>query len=849
MRWILALSNPWTWRMAWRESRSRRGRLLLFGSSIVIGIAALIAIDSFRVSLTRAVEEQAKSLLGADLVVAGRSKFGAAEDAVLRAIGGRQSRETDLSSMVLFPATDGLRLAQVRGLDGDFPYYGALETDPPDAARRWREQGGALVDESLLAQFGAKPGDAVKVGELRTIVVGSLRRVPGDTLAFATLAPRVYLRQQDLEKANLIQLGSLGRYKCYIQLPPGQTAAKALKPVRKQMDQLRLGHTTAEKRQEDLGNAMERLSNFLSLVGFVALFLGGVGVANAIHTHVKEKLAHVAVLRCLGAGEAQTFAIYLAQALVLGAVASTAGVVLGVVVQSLFPFVLGDFLPVTVAFELRPARLLEGFGVGWAFCLLFAALPLLSIRHASPMGALRVASGMGSPRRIGWPEMLMGFLLCFASVVFAMSHTARKLHGVFFMGGLLAALLCLWGTAHALMLALRRRVPAAWPYPWRQGLSNLYRPNNRTTLLLLSLGLGTFVLLTLELTQGVLLRELTKDGGENRPNTVLFDIQPDQRDGVLALVRSNGVRVVEEAPIITMRLAKIQGRTTDQILASTNRQIAKWALRREYRCTWRDKLSGTETLTAGTWHPRFDAAKDPAPVSLEEGIAKDLGVGLGDEIVFDLQGVTIPTRVASLRKVEWRRVQPNFFVVFPPGVLESAPAFHVLATRATSPRQSAELQRSLVAKYPNVSVIDLSLVLSTLDSIVSKISLGIQFMAFFTVATGLLVLMGALWTSRKQRVRETALLRTLGASKGQIRTILMMEYASLGALAAVAASGLALLSSWALVHFLFHASFAPSFAPILAAGALIPGVTLVTGWWSSRGVLDVAPLEILREEG
>ncbi|MBI1840894.1 MAG: FtsX-like permease family protein [Verrucomicrobia bacterium] len=806
MRWILALSNPWTWRMAWRESRSRRGRLLLFGSSIVIGIAALIAIDSFRVSLTRAVEEQAKSLLGADLVVAGRSKFGAAEDAVLRAIGGRQSRETDLYSMVLFPATDGLRLAQVRGLDGDFPYYGALETDPPDAARRWREQGGALVDESLLAQFGAKPGDAVKVGELRTIVVGSLRRVPGDTLAFATLAPRVYLRQQDLEKANLIQLGSLGRYKCYIQLP-------------------------------------------LSLVGFVALFLGGVGVANAIHTHVKEKLAHVAVLRCLGAGEAQTFAIYLAQALVLGAVASTAGVVLGVVVQSLFPFVLGDFLPVTVAFELRPARLLEGFGVGWAFCLLFAALPLLSIRHASPMGALRVASGMGSPRRIGWPEMLMGFLLCFASVVFAMSHTARKLHGVFFMGGLLAALLCLWGTAHALMLALRRRVPAAWPYPWRQGLSNLYRPNNRTTLLLLSLGLGTFVLLTLELTQGVLLRELTKDGGENRPNTVLFDIQPDQRDGVLALVRSNGVRVVEEAPIITMRLAKIQGRTTDQILASTNRQIAKWALRREYRCTWRDKLSGTETLTAGTWHPRFDAAKDPAPVSLEEGIAKDLGVGLGDEIVFDLQGVTIPTRVASLRKVEWRRVQPNFFVVFPPGVLESAPAFHVLATRATSPRQSAELQRSLVAKYPNVSVIDLSLVLSTLDSIVSKISLGIQFMAFFTVATGLLVLMGALWTSRKQRVRETALLRTLGASKGQIRTILMMEYASLGALAAVAASGLALLSSWALVHFLFHASFAPSFAPILAAGALIPGVTLVTGWWSSRGVLDVAPLEILREEG
>ena len=835
--------------MAWRESRSRRGRLLLFGSSIVIGIAALIAIDSFRLSLARAVDEQAKSLLGADLVIAGRVKFGPAEDEVLRAIGGRQSRETDLSSMVLFPATEGLRLAQVRALDGDFPYYGALETNPPEAARLWREKGGALVDESLLVQFAAKVGDAVKVGELRTTVVGSLRRVPGDTLAFATLAPRVYLRQEDLQKANLLQLGSLARYKCYIQLPTGQTAAKALKPFRKQLDQLRLGHTTAEKRQEDLGNSMERLSNFLSLVGFVALFLGGVGVANAIHTHVKEKLSHVAVLRCLGAGESQTFGIYLAQALALGAIASTVGVLLGIAAQLLFPVVLGDFLPVKVAFELRLGRLLEGFGIGWAFCLLFAALPLLSIRHASPMAALRVSSGMGDTRRIGLPEILLGLLLCAASTVFAMSHTARRIHGIFFMGGLLSALLCLWGIAHVLVLTLRRRIPASWPYPWRQGLSNLYRPNNRTTLLLLSLGLGSFVLLTLELTQGVLLRELARDGGENRPNTVLFDIQPDQRDGVMALVQSNGLHVVEEAPIITMRLSKIQGRTSDQLLTATNRQIAKWALRREYRCTWRQQLSGSETLISGTWHPRFDAAKDPAPISLEEGIAKDLGVGLGDEIVFDLQGVPISTRVASLRKVEWRRIQPNFFVVFPPGVLESAPAFHVLATRAQSPRQSAELQHALVAKYPNVSVIDLSLVLSTLDSIVGKISLGIQFMALFTLATGLLVLMGALWVSRKQRIRETALLRILGASKEQIRTILMVEYASLGVMAAMVSSGMALISSWALVHYLFHTAFIPSAAPILAAMFFVPCVTIVTGWWSSRGVLDVAPLEILREEG
>lgn len=848
MKWLSPLFRPWTWQMAWRESRSRRARLLLFGSSIVLGIAALIAITAFRDSLLKAVDEQAKSLLGADLVIAGRAQFGAEEDALLKEMGGRQSRETDLSSMILFPTRGGTRLVQVRAVQGDFPFYGSLETEPAEAAAAWRQSGGALVEETLLAQYGAQVGDPVKIGALTTRVVGRLKRVPGDTLAFATLAPRVYLRQNDLESAKLMQKGSLARHKCYIQLPPGIKAEKLVKSFRKRLDALRLGHTSAEKRQEDLGESMEKLSNFLSLVSFVALFLGGVGIANAIHTHVKEKLSHVAVLRCLGATESATFSIYLAQALTLGAIASLAGTALGVLVQLLLPSVLGDFLPVKVAFQIQPLGLLEGFGIGMAFCVLFALLPLLGIRKASPLIALRLSSGLATRPTLPWPEIAAGILVLGASLAFAIQHTERRLHGVYFVGGLAGSFVLLWGTARLLMLALRRSIPARFPYAWRQGLTNLYRPNNRTVLLLLSIGLGTFVLLTVHLTQNVLLKELVKEGGGNRPNTVLFDIQPDQREAVLEQVKKQGLTVMDQAPIVTMRLAKIANRTVEDILTGTNRQIAKWALRREYRCTWRETLSDTETLVSGVWHPPFNPASEPAPVSLEEGIAKDLGLKVGDELSFDLQGIPLTTRVASLRKVEWRRVQPNFFVVFPPGVLESAPAFHVVVTRTQTSEQSASLQRSIVEKFPNVSVIDLTLVLSTLDAILNKISIGIQFMALFTVLTGILVLAGAVLVSRKQRLREGALLRTLGASRAQLRAILAAEYGSLGLMAACVSTLLAMGASWGLTHFVFKTKFVWSLAPLAATWLGVPAITLITGWWSSRSVVDAPPLGILREE-
>jgi putative ABC transport system permease protein len=307
-----------------------------------------------------------------------------------------------------------------------------------------------------------------------------------------------------------------------------------------------------------------------------------------------------------------------------------------------------------------------------------------------------------------------------------------------------------------------------------------------------------------------------------------------------------------------MRLASVKGVPVDQILSNRANGTPDWPLKREYRSTWRSRLNDSERVQAGTFVGSVTETPDtlrksrddePAyPVSLEEGIAKTLGVGLGDELVWDIQGVPMSTYVASLREVDWRQVRPNFFAVFPEGSLEAAPAMLVMATRVQDPQQAAQLQRALVTAFPNVSAIDLTLVLKTLDSVLTQVGFVIRFMALFTVFTGLIVLAGAVLTGRWQRVQESILLRTLGASRAQVRSILFAEYAALGFLASLSAVVLAVAGSWALARFVFEASYTVSAVPLLVAVVAVTALTVLVGLLTSRGIADQPPLEILRRE-
>ena len=441
---------------------------------------------------------------------------------------------------------------------------------------------------------------------------------------------------------------------------------------------------------------------------------------------------------------------------------------------------------------------------------------------------------------------------------FAIFQTRRWQEGLGVAAGLAVSFLVLTTAARGLMAAARRWTPQRLPFAWRQGLANLHRPNNRTTLLLVALGLGAFLLLTLQLTRDVLLRQLFPENQSGRPNAILFDIQPDQREEVLATLNHLGFPILDEAPIVTMRLSAVKGVRTGELSETSTAVpgrgsrggIPDWVLRREYRSSWRSQLTDAETLIAGRWVAEVPAGdgEAPIPISLEEGIARDLKVGVGDALTWDVQGVPLKTVVASLRRVDWRQVRPNFFVVFPTGALDAAPAMHLAATYVGSAADSARMQQVIVREFPNVSIIDLTLVLKTLDGVLTQVGFVVRFMALFTVATGLIVLAGAVVSGRWQRVQESILLRTLGASRRQIRAILTAEYAALGLLASLLAAGMSVAASWALARFAFKTDYALSWAPLGIAVAAVTGLTILVGLATSRGIANQPPLEILRRE-
>jgi putative ABC transport system permease protein len=834
-------------RMAWRDSRASRRRLAMFALCIVVGVAALVAVGSFGDSLERAVEEQARSLLGADLTMGSRVRFSPEHEAFFESLGGEQAREIAFTTMIVFPERSGTRLVQVRALEGDFPFYGRIETQPPEAAERFRREGGVLVEDSVLMLFGAHPGDEVRIGQLRTRVAGSLQKVPGESVAFATIAPRVYLRMADLEATGLLQTGSLARYRAMFRLPEGTDVQALMARHRSRVNELRLNLTTVEERKEDMGRAMRNLYHYLNLVGFVALLLGGVSIASAIQVHVKLKVPTIAVLRCLGCPIWTAFAIYLLQGIALGCAGAIVGVAAGAFIQHALPRVAADFLPLEVAVETSWRGIGEAGLLGFVLCTLFSLLPLVAVRKVSPLEVLRVAY---NPVRKRDPIQLIILILLMAVVVlFALAHTQRWQEGLGFAGGLIAAFGLLGLVARVAIFLARRLRLARWPFVIRQGLASVHRPNNRTLLLILSLGLGTFLLLTLQLTQSTLLHELVPDRDSSRANAILFDIQPDQREGVAALVRSQGLPVLDEAPIVTMRLKSIRDRPVESLLADRASKAPRWALRREFRCTYTTRLRPSETLVAGEWIGEVPPEAEPVPISMEDGIAEELGVNVGDALVWDIQGVPLRTQIASLREVDWRQVQPNFFVLFPKGPLDEAPAFHVIVSRVESSAQSARLQGTVVQEYPNVSVIDITVVLRTLDQVLDKVGFVIRFMALFTVATGLLVLVAAVLSGRYQRIRESILLRVLGASRRQVLRVLLVEYATLGFLAASTGVVLAFGAAAALAFFVFEVPFSPSPGPPVLAIGLVTALTMITGLLASRGVTTHPPLEILRSEG
>ncbi len=602
-----------------------------------------------------------------------------------------------------------------------------------------------------------------------------------------------------------------------------------------------------EEREEEWAESLDALARFLGLVGLIALLLGGIGVASAVHVFVKRRLDTVAVLRCLGASQRTVFAVYLVQAALMGALGSVAGVLLGLVVQWSLPGVLEDFLPLDVTPVLHAGPVLTGLGIGIWVAVLFGLLPLLTVRDVAPLRALRRAYDTPPAKRD--PARLLTYAaLALTAIGLSVSQAPVLPAGLAFAAAIAFTTGALWLVAKGLTRATRRFFPRRAPYVVRQGVANLFRPNNQTVSVILTVGFGLFLLGSLHVVQRNLLDQFAFDIRPDRPNLVIFDIQQDQRDGIAEILGERGLGTQEFTPIVPARIAALNDSSVSELLDdTTGTGPSRWALRREYRNTYRDTLVAAEELIAGEWwdEPRGEAALPR--ISMERDVADDLMVGVGDRITWDVQGVQLETEIASLRTVDWARFEPNFFAVFEPGVLESAPQIFVTFTRVEGDAGRAEVQRDLVRRYPNISALDLSLVQQTIDTILGSVTVAVRFMALFSIACGMIVLIGAIGTSRYQRLRESVLLKTIGARSQQVTRILATEYLALGTLAAVTGLLLATVAGWALVTFFFRMTFRLQLLPLLELGLATVAVTIVVGLLSSRDVMRRAPLAVMRE--
>jgi putative ABC transport system permease protein len=853
--------------LAWRDTRTARRRLVLSMSSIAIGVAALVAVDSYSADVVRSIHVQARSLLGADLSVSARRQLPAPAIAwldSLRARGAADAHVTTFSSMAvggsLAGGGKGTRLVQVRAMSPGAPFYGEIETSPSDKWNKLQDGPFAIVDSALLIALDAKIGDTLSLGYGRFAIIATLRNVPGDVGVASALGPRVYIPDRYLAATQLLTYGSRAEYETLVRLPPSMDADALAKSHRELFDSLQVRARSVADTERSLTRSVEQLGRFLGLVGLIALLLGGTGVASALRAYMAEKIDAIAVLRCLGASASQVVWMFVIEAAGLGLAGALMGVVLGVGAQLVLPHVLGSFIPVDVTPQLEWMPMLGGLALGTWVGVLFALGPVLGVRNVAPLQVLRRDDddAQGSARS-AWrdpPRIIAAVVLAASVVAVCIARADSPVVGLWMSAGIAGAIGATWLAAIVCARLARRLARLPRSFIVRHGITNVDRPGNQTRPVVLALGFGAFLLGTLAVVQGNLLHQLSSAASASAANLAFCDVHNDQAAPLDRLLRSRDLPVLSQVPIVPMRIAAYQGhkpqprargaRGDSTARADANRP--SWAVRREYRSSYRDSVAPSEKIVAGRWWTSDGPDPDGVyEISLEQSLAEELGVSVGDTITWDVQGVRIRTRITSLREVEWTRFEPNFFVVFQPAALREAPQSYVMLTRVDDDAARARVQRDAVVRFPNVSTIDLSLIENAVGRILERVSLAVRFMALFSVVTGVLVLVSAIAASRRQRVRESVLLKTLGATRPQIVRMLFTEYALLGAIGSIAGILLAVVGGWAAVHFIFKTPFALTPLSLAAVAFATMLLTVITGLIAARDVFAETPMAALRE--
>lgn len=812
----------------------RAGELRMIASALVIAVGTFSTVGFFADRVGRALASEAGQLLGADLVVVSGVPLDPSVEGTATREGLRVANAVRFPSM----ARSGERsvLAEVRAVSAGYPLRGRLlvrrvEAGMDALAGGIPEPGTVWVDERLMRRLDVNIGSIIDLGERRFGVAAIISEEPEASVGFINMGPRLMFNLQDLPSTELIQTGSRVSYRLFVAGEENALAAFRAKTVKS----IGVGQRIEDIRdaRPEIKSALEKAERFLGLSSLLTVILAGVAVALAARRYLQRHLDACAMMRCLGASQQYILTLHALQLAAIGLVASLAGCALGYLCQFGLATLLGSLVPVKIpGAGWMPVA--QGLAAGFVLLNGFALPPLIALKKVPALRVLR--RDVGAPDSAGWSAYALG-LAAVAGLVFWQARDSTM--GTIVLAGVCATL----GIAALFTLGALRalsRFTSATVSGWRFGLANLGRNRVGTVFQVAAFGLGMMALILLTLVRSDLLHSWKKSLPPQAPNRFLVNIQPDQLADLQEFFAAHELAFPQPYPMIRGRLVEINGKTVSSRNFIDDR--ARRLLDREFNLSWARTLPSDNLIVKGKW---FDASQEGQPlVSMEEGSAETLGLSPGDTLAFIVAGKSLSVRVASLRKVQWDSFRVNFYVLAPPGVLEQHPASYI--TSLYLPASRSPVMDELVRRFPNLLVIDVAAILSQVQTMMDQVARAIEFVFLFSLAAGLLVLWSAIAATHQERLYDAAVMRTLGATRAQLRAIQAAEFALLGAMAGLLAALGATALGYVFAEEVLKVPFTVN--PMVWVAGLVVGALGVTlaGLLGTATVLRTAPMEIFR---
>ena len=854
-------------RMLGRELRASWRRLLFFFICVAIGVAAIVTLRSIIQSIRTGLVREARNTLAADVLVQSSRAWTPEVRADLDrklADASVDARTESIETATMVRAETGqavARMVELKGVEGAYPFYGTFALQNGQTySHSLVENAGALVRPELLAQLGISVGDRILIAGHPFTVRGVIDQEPGRRVGGFSLGSRVLVDLDDLRKAGLLTYGSRANYQLLLKVRQNDVD-RLTRDIRESFRDRFVSARSYRSTEDQIGESLQRAENFLSLVGFIIVVLGGIGVWSVTRVFVRQKIRSVAILKCLGASTPQVLATYVLQVALLAALGSVIGVALAAAAIRSIPASLAESFG-GLPYGLTASAVLQGFAVGLLVSVLFALVPLLDVRRIKPLLLIRGADGTmatlpGTPsagwrekvRRLDWLQIGIGCVVGAALIGVASWQAGSWRAGAAVSIGFAVIAMVLYAAAFALVRLVVPLASAPW-FPLRHAVISLRRPGNQTRVILLAVGLGSFFVLGVRALQSNLIAEFAVGMDRGGADMFIIDVQRDQADGVEQLLRARqdpGAPPARLVPVLRARVTAVRGREVN--LENFSDVRGRGSLAREYVITYRGQLESNEHVTEGTFW-KADAPPQRPEVSVEESIHERFNIHVGDDMRFDILGRQVVARVTSVRHVEWGDARSGgFMFVFSPGTFTGAP--HTFIGFVKGPDDAsvrARLQYELVSRYPNITAIDGRDIIARIQKVVDNAVLGISVVGGIALMSGVLILVGAVAMTKFQRVYESAILRTLGASTRLLTLTLALEYGALGLLAGTIGAAGALGLSWGVARHVFDIPWRPTPGLLTVGAVLTTALVCVIGVIASAEVLRKKPLSTLRAE-